>query len=343
MSTTADASGGTARRWVMTVIGLAISIALLAWALRDTSLSEVLAHFKSARLGPLGASVSVATLVFGIRTIRWRYLLRRPDGRPVAWPALWHATAMGFMANNTLPFRLGELVRSYAVSRLGQVSLPMAFSSVAVERALDGMTLLGLLVVALVRARLPADTMIMGARLDLAAGRAAVVCAVILLGAIIVVALPRFTERMARRVVPFHGVAERLVGLLESLRGGFSALRSPARLAAAVAWSVVHWLVNALSFYLAFAAFGIEVGFTGALLVQGIVAFAIAAPSTPGYFGVFEFFVAAGLALFGVPKDVGIAYGITYHITTFIPITLLGLYSLVTTGLQVKDARAARV
>ena len=77
----------------------------------------------------------------------------------------------------------------------------------------------------------------------------------------------------------------------------------------------------------------------GALLLQSLLAFGIAAPSTPGYFGVFEAVAAAVLSLFGVPTAVGFAYGITYHITTFIPITLLGLWSLARTGLHLRDVR----
>jgi uncharacterized protein (TIRG00374 family) len=327
---------------VTTGVGVAISIALLYWVLRKTSLAEIMTHLREARLGPLIAAVVVATATFAIRVLRWRYLLRTDQDQPVSWRALWHATAMGFMANNTLPFRLGELLRSYAASRLGGVPLTAAISSIAVERALDGLTLVGLLGFALLRAGLPADTMILGSRLDTLAVRAGILCALIFAAALFVVTFPRVAERIIRTLVPIRRVADRLVILVEGIRLGFGALRSPGRLAMAIFWSVVHWVVGAAAFYIAFAAFGIQVDFAGALLVQSLLAFGIAAPSTPGYFGVFEFVVAAALALFGVPKDLGVAYGITFHITTFIPIVILGLWSLARTGLHVRDAAEAR-
>jgi hypothetical protein len=149
------------------------------------------------------------------------------------------------------------------------------------------------------------------------------------------------TERLLRALIPFKGLADRLVRLVEGLRLGFGALRSPARLTAAVCWSIVLWLLGALGFYLGFGAFGIEVGFAGALLVQSLLAFGVAAQLTPGFFGQFELLVAAGLALFAVPNDLAIAYALTYHITTFFPIVLLGLVSLHRTGLHVRDAKAA--
>ena len=330
------------RRLVTTGVGIVISIGLLYWVLRKPSLAEIMTHLREARPGPLIVAVVVATSTFAVRVIRWRYLLRTDRDQPVSWRALWHATAMGFMANNTLPFRLGELLRSYAASRLGGVPLTAAISSIAVERALDGLTLVGLLGFALLRAGLPADTMILGSRLDVVAVRAGILCAVIFAAAVFVVAFPRAAERIIRALVPLRRLADRLVTLVDGIRLGFGALRSPGRLTMAVVWSLVHWILNGAAFYIAFAAFGIQVDFAGALLVQSLLAFGIAAPSTPGYFGVFEFVVAAALALFGVPRDLGVAYGITFHIATFIPIVLLGLWSLARTGLHVRDAAEAR-
>jgi uncharacterized protein (TIRG00374 family) len=342
LTTNADAGRAQRRRRLLTtVLGLLITAALLYWVLRGTSLSDIAEHLRTARKGPLALAVAVATFAFVIRTVRWRSLLRTADGGPVPWSVLWHATSMGFMANNTLPFRLGELLRAYAASRLGRVPMTAAFSSIAVERALDGLTLVALLGVALLEAGLAPDTRIMGNRLDALARKSAIVCAVIFAGAIFVVLFPVMTERLIRALVPFERLADRLVRLVEGLRLGFGALRSPARLTAAVGWSIVHWLLGALSFHVAFAAFGIDVGFAGALLVQSILAFGLAAQLTPGYFGQFELLVAAVLAIFSVPNDLAVAYALTYHITTFFPIVLLGLWSLSRTGLHVRDAKAA--
>lgn len=333
------------RRLLVTGVAVAITLALLYWVLRGTSLAGLLGHLRAARPGPLILAVVIATATFLLRTARWRVLLRTRDGGPVSWSALWHATAMGFMANNTLPLRLGELVRSYAASRLGGVPLTAALSSIAVERALDALTLVALLGLGLFQAGLPADTVVATAfgevRLDAVVTRAGILCAIIFAGALFVVLFPTTAERLVRLAVPFRRLAEKAVGLIEGLRQGFGALGSPARLGAAVFWSLAHWLLNALAFYVAFAAFGIQVGFSGALLVQGLLTFGIAAPSTPGYFGVFELVVAAALALFAVPADLGVAYGITYHIVTFLPITLLGLWSLARTGLSVREATTA--
>jgi hypothetical protein len=330
------------RRIIGSVLGVAISIVLLYYTLRDVSFAELLTHLRTARLGPLFLAVAVATLTFAVRTIRWRYLLRTEHDAPVGWATLWHATAIGFMANNTLPLRMGEPLRAYSASRLGKVPFTAALSSIAVERALDALTIGAMLTIALFTSGLPPETRIANVgRLDQVAVRAGLICGVIFAGALFVVLFPALAEHLVRKVIPWTRVADRIVNLIEGLRLGFGALRSPGRLAGAVFWSVIHWVFNAASFWIAFGAFNIEVGFTGAVLVMGLLAIGIAAPSSPGYFGIFELVVAASLSLFGVPRDIGVAYGLTFHIATFIPITLLGLWSLAVTPIGIKDIRAA--
>ncbi len=343
MPTSADASpapGRGRRRLIASLAGVAVSVALLYLTLRGVSFSSVLDHLGRARPLPLVLAVIVATLTFGLRAIRWRYLIRTEQGDPVPLGALWHATAMGFMANNTLPLRLGELLRAYAASRLGRVPFSAALSSVAVERALDALTIGAMHTFALFRSGLPPETQIAGVgRLDAVAVRAGVICAVIFGAALAVVLFPRLAEAVVRRLVPWRRLADRLVDFIEGLRLGFGALRSPGRGFAAVAWSIAHWVLNAASYWLAFGAFGIEVGYIGAVLVMGLLAIGIAAPSSPGYFGVFELVVAAALSLFGVPREIGVAYGLTYHVATFLPITLLGLWSLAVTPVSLRDVR----
>jgi uncharacterized protein (TIRG00374 family) len=151
---------------------------------------------------------------------------------------------------------------------------------------------------------------------------------------------PLAAERMVRRVLPPGRVTERLVTVLEGLRHGLSVLRSPALVAGVVAWSLVLWLVNALAYYVGFAAFDIPVDFAGALLVQGILIFGITVQLTPGFLGQFEAAIVAGLALFGVSNDLASSFAIAFHATTFVPIILLGAWSLARTPVALTDLRA---
>ncbi len=322
------------------MLGAVLAGVLLWWALRGVDGGEVLRHLRQARLAPLLLAVVIATLTYPIRLIRWRLLLRDVDGRPLPAAPLWHAVAIGFMANNILPFRAGELVRLLAASRLAGVRFSAVLSSVAVERIFDGLTVVSLLSLSLLVSDLPRDVAVGGVSVRHAAQGAGVLGLVALAAALAVVAFPLAAERLVRRVLPRGRFAERVVGLIEGIRHGLSVLRSPSLLAGTVVWSIVLWLVNALAFYVALAAFAIPVGFGGALLMQGILVFGISVQLTPGFLGQFEAAIVAALALFAVPAALASSYAIAFHATTFLPIILLGAWSLARTPVALSDLRA---
>src|SRR2546428_5211687 len=123
------------------------------------------------------AAVATATLTFPLRTARWRVILRDADGRPFPWLPLWHDTAVGFMANNLLPVRAGEVARAYVARRQLPVRFMTALASIGVERALDGLVMVGLLALALAAASFPGHAMLGGTSLASVATRAAALVA----------------------------------------------------------------------------------------------------------------------------------------------------------------------
>ncbi len=319
------------RRALPAALAIGVSVALLAWALRGVSAEAVLHHITSARPGPLLAAVILATLTYPLRLIRWRLLLRDERGEPYPSGPLWHAIALGFTANNLLPLRAGELIRSYTAARLAQARFMTVISSVAVERIFDALTVVALLTFALLNSDLPSSVRVAGTSVTQLARAAGVVSMVALLLAIMVVAAPVAAEKLVRRLPVSTRLADRIVDLVEGVRHGLAVLRSPGRLAGVIFWSMVIWLVNAAAFYLGFAAFGIPVSYAGALLLQGLLVLGISVPSTPGFFGPFEAVIVAVLALYGIPGSLAFSYAIAFHVTTLVPITLLGLWSLTRT------------
>lgn len=288
-------------------------------------------HIAGARAGPLVVAVIVATLTFPLRLIRWHLLLRDEGGKPYPSAPLWHAIALGFTANNLLPLRAGELIRSYTAARLTQARFTTVISSVAVERIFDGLTVVALLTLALLISNVPSSVTVAGTSVTQLARVAGAAGVVALLLAIAVVAAPLAAEKLVRRLLPSARLADRIVNLIEGIRLGLAVLRSPARLTGVILWSLVLWLTNAFAFYLGFAAFDIPVSFAGALLMQGLLVLGISVPSTPGFFGPFEAVIVAVLALYGVPGSLAFSYAIAFHVTTLVPITLLGLWSLTRT------------
>ena len=324
--------------------GLLVTIALLYWTLRDVDPSAVLGHMRRAALWPFLGGVALATLTFPLRTIRWRVILRDVDGRRLPWIPLWHATAVGFMANNLLPVRAGEVARAYMTRRQLPVRFTTALASIGVERVLDGLVLVGLMVVPLLAPSFPPHATLGGASVSHLAVSAAAVFGAVLLVALLGVQRPAqclaLWSRATGALFPAR-VTERLTHVAGGVVAGLAVLKSPGRLALVAGWSLVLWLVNAASFALCFRAFGLPVATEGALLLQGLIGFGVALPSSPGFFGPFEAATRVTLALYGIGADQAVSYAVAYHIAGFIPITLLGAYSLSRTHVRLGELRRA--
>ena len=324
-------------------IGVALSVVLLWWTLHDVSMSAVWHELGSSSIPLFLASVFCATIIFPLRALRWRTILQ-PVSPNTPFGPLWRSTAIGMMVNNLIPARAGEIARGYALTRETGIPLPTSIASLAVDRLFDVLVLLLLGVVAFLDPAFPRGARIAGQSLgSLAQGSIALV--VLLIVALYALAffpaqLVRAYELFARRVSPTLEAKGKEV--LSRFSEGLSVLRSPRRFLAVLAWTILHWLVNALAFWLGFRAVGLNLPFSAALFLQTLIAIGVALPSAPGFFGVFEKLANVGLAIYGVGADKATSWAIGYHILSFIPITVIGVYYFARLGLHFREIETAR-
>src|SRR2546427_618364 len=247
-------------RWAW-ILGLAVTVAFLAWAVRGTQWSEVLAGLRAVDPLLLVLTVALATLTFPIRLIRWRVILRDEHERPLPWLPLWHAVAIGFMANNLLPARAGEFARAYVASRQLPVRFTTALGSIGVERVFDALVMLGLMALAIASPSFPAHSTLLDTPLSRLAGRAALLFGAMFVVALVVVLRPApwlaLFERVTRAVLPAR-LAARVAGMAEGLVAGLTVLKRPGRFGAMLFWSLVLWLTNAASVAVCFRAVGVQ-------------------------------------------------------------------------------------
>jgi glycosyltransferase 2 family protein len=321
------------------ILGLAISVLLLAWTLRGVELAEVWAVLAQSNVGLFLLATAVATCIFPLRAIRWRYILW-PVKERLSFGPLWRATTIGMMVNNVIPARAGEIARAYAVSREERdVRFPAAIASLAIDRVLDAILIIILLIVAMVDPGFPRDTLIAGQPVRTYAYIATAVAAAALVMLFLLALFPQqfvgVFERVVSKVAP-HFV-ERLSRLLHSFADGLAVLRRPKLMLHVFFWTTVHWLISALAFWIGMKAVGINAPYTAALFVQSLIAIGVAAPAAPGFFGIFEFFGTEGLAIYGVPRDLAVSWAIGFHLLSFIPITIIGAFYFTRLGLSFRD------
>lgn len=322
------------------VVGIILSIALLWYALREVDPAEVVREIRRADPWLFLLSVIAATLVFPIRAWRWRTLLAAsvPD---TSFRSRMAATSIGFMGNNILPARIGEFARAYAFSRMENITVVGSLGSLVVERLFDAIGVVGLLFVAMSLPGVPDISNMGGRDLTALANTLGVLVVIALVLGISLVLFPErtvtFVEKHVARFLP-KSIRRPFVDSLEAFLSGLTVLRSPALLSAAVVQTIGLWLFNAFGFWLAFKTFGIDVGFSGALLLQSIIALAVSIPSGPGFFGPFEaaaVFVLSGA--YGISHDKAVSFAIGFHLGGFIPITVIGLLYAWRLGISLRE------
>jgi uncharacterized protein (TIRG00374 family) len=324
------------------IVGVAITAFLLWYIQRDVPFRDVWENLREAHWGLLLAAVAVATAGFLLRAIRWKYLLHTvlPES---SLRNRYAAVNVGFMANNLLPARVGEFARAYALSRVEPVRMSAALGSLVIERVLDAIVLLGLLVGAMASPGFPDAGTLAGG--PLATALDAIVIGVLALIAILVglIVFPRTVvqgaERLADRL-PARW-ARPVVDALEAFLQSLAVLRSPRLLGLAFLWSVGFWVWHGLSFWLGMLAFDIDVGLAAAFFTEAVVGFVVAAPAAPGFFGTFHFGAGWALSVFGIPPERSLAFAYGYHLGGFIPVTVIGLYYAGRIGLSLKDVGAS--
>jgi glycosyltransferase 2 family protein len=321
------------------VLGIALSAALLWWTLRDVSLPEVWAALSASNLPLLVASALVATLAFPLRAWRWRYILY-PVAPSLPYGPLWRSTAIGMMVNNVVPARAGELARAFALSRERQgVGFAAALGSLVVDRVMDALAILVLLLIVVVSPEFPRSILVLGKPVDywlrVAATIAVASIAILALLAFLPGRMLAIWDGVAGRVSP--RLAERGRGILTGFTQGVGVFRDPTRFGLVLFWTMLQWVVNGLSFWMGMKAVGIDAGVPAAFFLQSMLALAVALPSAPGFFGIFEAVSKASLAVYGIDGTLAVSFALGYHLLSFIPITIIGFWYFVRLGMHFSD------
>lgn len=335
-------------------LGAAVTALFVALAFVQLDLGETWSVAAGANYAYLVPAVAVYFVSLYIRSFRWRYLLR-PFAEVHSW-RLYPVVLVGYMANNLLPVRLGELVRSYYLSVREPVRGSTALATVLVERVFDGLTLLFFLAVAAVFLPIEGLAGSIGDTRGLAAWAVAALLVtpfVIALGMIAVMAVrpdffhSRVTQPVAE-LLPGR-IGPRVEGLAERFVAGFEGLHRPGRLVGVFARSVPIWLAESVMYYIVALGFGLQDQLGGALTMGAAILAVTAAsnlatslPSSPGSLGPFEALAVLSLVFLGVDGETALAYAIVLHLALLLPVIGAGLAHLAARGLTLGQLTGRR-
>ncbi|HEX4414795.1 MAG TPA: lysylphosphatidylglycerol synthase transmembrane domain-containing protein [Lacipirellulaceae bacterium] len=311
------------KKWLLGLFGLAVSAVAIALIASKIEWQETVTQIKLAGLRLPLILVVLYMATFPIRALRWQCML--PPGTISFFTAL-KGVIVGFAGNNFLPTRGGEFLRmEYLYRKAPHIGRITAISSVLVERMLDGLTLLAILVVALNASHIDITEHSWLRRLRYVAltvfGLACVGSIVIRVWGGRIAALLRRTH-----LAPLHWAAtmiERFHVAAEFLGFNFHTL-------ATVVLGVCVWMVEGALIVIACRHYGLGTqSVVAGYMTLAIVNFGLLIPSSPGNVGVYQYMTILALALFGVSHETALALGIVVHACVYLPITLTGIVILI--------------
>lgn len=317
--------------------GVAISVVFILLFLRATHPREIADAFGEANYWYMVPAIGVLFIALSIRCYRWSILMR--PIAPISPRRLFPYAIIGYMANNLLPARAGEIVRAVVTGEREHVSRMATLGSIAVERLFDGATLVLLLLVS-------------GAFVGFGDGRLqaiAIASSILFIAALAGFYILTLSEQRAKtflhrlaRFLP-QKIEHKAADIADSLVLSLRSVHDVRTLASVVLLSVAAWTVEAGAYAIIGLGFDLGVSFGHYCLLLSAANLAIIIPTLLGGTGPFEWAAKLVLVGAGVADNTAAAYSIVAHGVIFIPTTILGLLLLWSFGLNFRRVTRAAV
>jgi uncharacterized protein (TIRG00374 family) len=306
--------------WLLPAFGYGLSAASLIWVYWGFEWKTQLPKLAAVhwRWVSLAIVADIGTFLFE----GWRWTLLLSPIAPARFLRSTQAIFVGLFTNSILPFRTGELVRTYLQSRWLEIPYSVCLSSVILERILDGILLvLGFYAVTFF---VEVPGFLRDGSLAMAAG----------LGVLsVLLAIVIIHKRHAHAAVSRSRWAAMLWHVVEGLH---AMGRSPSFLGAA-AISLLYLAAQLLPIYAIVRGLELNVPLGAVAVVLLVLRIGTTLPQAPGNVGGFQFFVVLALQLFDVDKGEAAGFATLLFLVVTVPLLVGGAIASALTGIRIRD------
>ncbi|MBN2146579.1 MAG: flippase-like domain-containing protein [Anaerolineales bacterium] len=308
--------------WKRLLPGLLVSVLALAVVFSLIDLDDFLQAVRQAdwRYLLVGGFITLPWLF--VRAFVWRTLLQEK----AAYRDVFLTLNEGYLLNNILPFRLGEVGRAFLLGGKSSLAFWQVIPTILIERAIDLIIAVGLFL-----STLPFVVGVDWAQ-QAALGTGLIVGFGLVLLYIMAHNRPRvlnLVEKAGRR----WPLVQRLSGeRVSAFFEGLSILTSLRRFLIALTWMLFNWLLGVLQYDLLLRAFFPHAQPLWAAFALGAGALGLAAPSSPGGIGVYEATMVGALAVFDPNLSAAAAFAVSAHIFNYAITGLIGGFALAADG-----------
>ncbi len=302
--------------------GVIISLAAIILIIKFVDWQRLLEALRTANYWILLVCLGISVIWLMVRGLVWRTLLMKK----ATYRQSFLTVCEGYLLNNFLPFRLGEVGRAFLLGRKAHLDFMEVLPTVVIERSVD------LAFAAIIL--LSAIPFVVGA--TEASQTALLLGSLVLIGLVTLFVITRKREwviNLYNRLTSHWPRIQKLGNsFLMPLFTGLGILTDGGLLARFLLWMCLDWLIALIQYYLLILAFFPAAQPIWAVLVLGATSFGNAIPSAPGAVGTFEGALSWALTLVTHNPSAALAVAIVGHLFNYLSTGAIGLYALSTEG-----------
>lgn len=318
------------------IVGIAISIAGLWYAFRGMNFSELIDHLSQTNFSFILLAMGIIVVSVALRAYRWQLMLK--PIQTITFNPLFASTMIGYFGNSVLPFRLGEILRAYAISRSDTITTSAAFGTIIIERLLD---LIGLAAVMIFFAFF--------SPLMEWSGHVLVVLVILTVGGLVIIiwlgkSHSNFHEQVVHWKIFEKTSGQKLLSSIQNIFKGIISIGETKHTFALVLLTLALWVLYYICTALVVMATGIELTWVAAGIVLIATTLAITVPSAPGYVGTYHaaaVYVLVNLFNSGLTESQ--VFAVLIHAVGFIPLVLFGFMYFLRSSIQIKDVQSKEI
>ena len=259
--------------------------------------------------------------------------LASPMDKNISTHHLFGATMIGYFGNGILFFRLGELLKAYAISQGRKITPSESFGLIMLERLVDAVSMFFLLVIAL--PFLPLDDKIIRYWII-----AFIVATVLLIGFLIILNFLDWKFLINQLGFLNKTLRERIVDVIAKIYDGLGLVFKTKKKTEILSCTILIWLCYFLMTKWLIESCHIELDLFDSFIMLILGAIIISVPALPGGLGTYEAGITYAFTfLFFVSKDLALTYAIVSHISNYLPFIVIGFFYFIRSGVKISSVK----
>lgn len=321
------------KKWTKFIFGIAVSVILLYFVFKKIDLRAVLQNLKEAKLGYIILSSILGIILLFIRSYRWKMFI--PEYKNFDIFKFFESINIGLFFNNILPFRMGDIMQGYMLSRKTQIQKSLTFSTVLMERFIDLFP--------------PIIFIIIGSFFIILPKQISIFFSIIMLfllisGLTLLLKLKNFIINFFDKFSVEHNIFVRTKFIFKNFYSAIENFKDIKILLKILFLTFLLWSGYSIVMFLICESLGIKLpSLWAGFLIQAITSISVAIPSSPGYVGTWEFMGVLSLSIFKVEKVKALSFALLSHILGILPVVVFGVAFIIKEIAIIKNIKKEKI